>query len=109
MKQTKLLAVWGAVTALSFAALTTPAADQDRTTNSDSQFRSSTTTEKSDKTLGQVERANKLIGHSIYGSDNQKLGRLDNLIVDLESGRVLYAVLSTGPLGIGGHDYALPP
>ena len=39
-----------------------------------------------DKALGNVERANKLIGKAVYTSDNQKVGKLDNLIVDLETG-----------------------
>jgi len=64
---------------------------------------------RSDKTLGQVERANKLIGKTVYSSDNQKVGKIENVVLDLESGRVLYAVVSTGTFGIGGHDYAVAP
>jgi len=52
------------------------------------------------KSFGSPERANKLIGKSVYSSDNQKVGRIENLIVDLESGRMLYAVIGSGPLGI---------
>jgi sporulation protein YlmC with PRC-barrel domain len=64
---------------------------------------------RNDKTLGNVERANKLIGKAVYTSDNQKVGKLDNLIVDLETGRILYGIVSTGTLGVGGHDYAVAP
>src|SRR5205814_1833340 len=62
-----------------------------------------------DKTLGHVERANKLIGKAVYTSDNQKVGKLENLVVDLETGRILYGVIGSGLLGIGGHDYAVAP
>jgi len=67
------------------------------------------TTETSGKGLGYLERANKVIGKAVYSSDNQKVGKLENLVVDLESGRILYAVIGAGPLGIGGHDYAVAP
>jgi len=62
-----------------------------------------------DKALGHVERANKIIGKAVYTSDNQKAGKVENLVVDLESGRLLYAVVGTGVLGVGGHDYAVAP
>jgi len=107
MKKTTSLAVWGAVAALSLAAVSSPAADQDRTTASDSNARTGTFGSRSDKTFGQVERANKLIGKTVYSSDNQKIGKIDNLVVDLESGRVLYAVVKTGM--IAGKDFAAPP
>jgi len=62
-----------------------------------------------DKSLGHLERANKLIGKTVYTSDNQKVGKLENFAADLESGRVLFGVIGTGILGVGGHDYAVPP
>jgi len=68
------------------------------------------TTSQSEKSLGQVERANKLIGKTIIGSDNQKLGKIDNLVLDLESGHILYAVVGTGGvLGAGELKVAVPP
>ena len=93
------LAVWGAVAALGFAVIV-PANAAETSTGS---------TNGSDKTFGQLERANKLIGKTVYSSDNQKLGKIDNFIVDLESGHILYTVVGTGVLGVGGHDYAVAP
>jgi len=55
-------------------------------------------------TLGQVEPARSLIGREIHGSQNDKLGKLDDLVVDLESGHVLYAVAT-----VDGKHIALPP
>ena len=34
--------------------------------------------------LGHVERANKVYGKQVMSSDNQKVGNLNNLIIDLE-------------------------
>src|SRR5438874_10664569 len=60
--------------------------------------------------LGQLERANKLVGRNITGSDNQKLGKIDDLIVDLQSGRVLYAVVGSGGVaGIAEKKRAVAP
>src|SRR5947208_16266006 len=96
MKQKTYLAVWGAVAALSFAIVAVPMYAADNSSSSD-------------KTLGQVERANKLIGKTVYSSDNQKLGKIENFVVDLESGRIIYAVVGTGVLGVVGKDYAVAP
>jgi sporulation protein YlmC with PRC-barrel domain len=43
--------------------------------------------------LGTVERANQVYGKEVISSDNQKIGKLNNLVVDLESGRILYATI----------------
>jgi len=107
MKKKTYLAVWGAVAALSLAAFSTPAADQNPNTASDRNSRSGNFQGRSDKTFGQVERANKLIGKTVYSSDNQKVGKIDNLVVDLESGRLLYAVIKTGL--VAGKDFAVSP
>src|SRR5580765_2275955 len=45
--------------------------------------------------LANAERAANLYGREIVGSDNQPLGKVDNVIVDLESEHVLYVVIST--------------
>jgi len=97
MKKKTYLAVW-AMAALSLAAFSSPAADQNRTGSFQTH---------NDKTFGSVERANKLIGKTVFTSDNQKFGKIDNLIVDLESGRLLYAVIKTST--VGGKDFAVPP
>jgi sporulation protein YlmC with PRC-barrel domain len=103
MKRKIHLAVWSAVTAITVSALTFPAvAAQGDTTGS-------LTTQK-DKTFGHVERENKLIGKTVISSDNQKLGKIDNFVVDLMSGHILYVVVgSGGVLGAGEHRYALAP
>jgi len=61
--------------------------------------------------LGHVERANKVYGKQVLSSDNQKIGNLNNLIVDLESGRVLYATIgaSKGRLGVPPQIFTQTP
>jgi sporulation protein YlmC with PRC-barrel domain len=86
-----------AVAATSFSAV---AADAD--TNSLSAT-------SSDRTLGTVERADKIIGREVRNNSNQKIGKVDDFVVDLESGRVIYAVVSVGGfLGVGDRNVAVP-
>lgn len=92
------LAVFGMATSFAIAA------DPSTTT------RETSISGKSDKALGELERANKLIGKQVRSSDDQKLGKLENLIVDLESGRVLYAIVGSGGiLGAGEKKFAVAP
>lgn len=53
--------------------------------------------------LRNAERASRLIGQEVR-ADEGRVGQLDNLVMDFESGRVLYAVVDTGDSKI-----ALPP
>jgi len=61
--------------------------------------------------LGHVERANKVYGKQVISSDNQKIGNLNNLIVDIESGRILYATIgaSKGRIGVPPQIFAKTP
>src|SRR5579872_3510749 len=45
--------------------------------------------------LSQAERAANLYGREVLSLDNQKVGRIDNVVVDLESEHILYVVLGT--------------
>lgn len=107
MKSINQLALWGAVAALSFAA-TVPvrAADSDNTNRHRNLFRKTS----GDKGIGELERANKLIGREVRSSDNQKLGKIDNFVVDLETGRILYVVVGSGGVaGVGEKKFAVAP
>jgi sporulation protein YlmC with PRC-barrel domain len=75
--------------------------DQDRSRD---QFR------RGERTFSQVERADRLIGREVRTSDDERVGRIDDLLVDLESGRLLYAVVSAGGfLRLGERLVAVPP
>jgi sporulation protein YlmC with PRC-barrel domain len=57
--------------------------------------------------VGKGYRASKLIGSSVVNDKDEKIGTLDDLIVDPQ--QVLFAVLQVGGfLGVGGHLVAVP-
>src|SRR5689334_3947743 len=52
--------------------------------------------------LNDAAKASDLIGMTIKNNQNEKLGKVEDLAVDVESGRVVQVILSTGGfLGIG--------
>jgi sporulation protein YlmC with PRC-barrel domain len=62
------------------------------------------------ESLNQVERADKLIGEELLTSDHLRTGKVDNFVVDQESGQILYAVIGIGGiLGVGETRVAVPP
>ncbi len=53
--------------------------------------------------------ANTLLGNDVYNTDKEKLGDIKELMVDMASGNVAYAVLSYGGvLGLGDKLFAVP-
>jgi hypothetical protein len=55
-------------------------------------------------------KASGLIGMEVRNQENQKLGEIKDLVLDVNSGKVSYAVLAVGGfLGIGEKLIALPP
>jgi len=57
-----------------------------------------------------TDKASGLLGMEVRNSENQKLGEVKDLVMDMTSGKVSYAVLSVGGfLGIGEKLIALPP
>ncbi len=50
-----------------------------------------------------------LIGDAVENADGKKIGKLEEIMIDLESGNVAYAVLSFGGFfGIGDKLFAIP-
>ena len=60
-----------------------------------------------DRIVGKVERADKLIRRDIRNARGQRIGRVEDLAVDLDSGRVLYAIV--GGLPKTSRRVAVPP
>ena len=53
--------------------------------------------------------SDKVEGTAVYGPDREKIGSIDNVMIDKRTGRVAYAVLSFGGfLGMGTDHYPLP-
>lgn len=56
-----------------------------------------------------VLSASTLIGDTIQNQQGEKLGKLEEIMLDLQSGRIAYAVLSFGGfLGMGDKLFAIP-
>jgi sporulation protein YlmC with PRC-barrel domain len=53
--------------------------------------------------------ASNLTGNRVINRDGEDLGKIENLMIDLENGRIAYAVLSFGGfLGLGDKLFAIP-
>jgi hypothetical protein len=58
---------------------------------------------------GTLIGSDKVEGTAVYGADQTKIGSIERVMIDKQSGRVSYAVLSFGGfLGIGDDYYPLP-
>ncbi len=60
--------------------------------------------------LGHVQKASKLMGISVKNLQDEKLGKVENILVDLPSGRIVAIIVSSGGfLGMGDELSAVPP
>jgi hypothetical protein len=60
--------------------------------------------------LGYVQRASKLMGTAVKNLQDEKLGKVEDLMVDLASGRIVAVIISSGGfIGIGDELSAVPP
>ena len=60
--------------------------------------------------LSQVQKASKLMGTSVNNLQAEKLGKVENFLVDLPSGRIVAVIVASGGfLGMGGELSAVPP
>lgn len=67
-------------------------------------------TRTSSHQLGHAEKASKLIGMSVKNRQDEKLGDVEDLMLDLGSGRIVHVVVSSGGfLGLGDELSVAPP
>ncbi len=60
--------------------------------------------------LSHVQKASKLMGTTVKNLQDEKLGKVENLLVDLPSGRIVAVIVSSGGfLGLGDELSAVPP
>ena len=60
--------------------------------------------------LGYVQKASKLMGTLVDNLQNEKLGKVENFIVDLSCGRIVAVIISSGGyMGMNGELSAVPP
>jgi len=61
------------------------------------------------KTSGSSVRASQLIGMTIHNGEGKSLGKINDLVIDAQAGRVRYAAVSYGGfLGLGDKLFAIP-
>jgi len=71
---------------------------------------SSTDQTNPSSTISKANKASSLIGMEVRNPQNERLGEIKDLVVDLNSGKIGYLVLSVGGfLGIGDKYVAVPP
>ncbi len=61
----------------------------------------------SHREITDANKASKIIGMEVKNRENERGGRVRDLVIDVQSGTVAYAVLSTGLMG-GGKLIAVP-
>ena len=60
-------------------------------------------------TSGTLITASQVVGTSVYSTRGEKLGTVDDILIDKVSGKAIYAILSFGGfLGIGEKYHPLP-
>ncbi len=60
--------------------------------------------------LGSLQRATKLMGVTVKNLQDEKLGKVENILLDLQSGRIVAVIISSGGfIGIGNELSAVPP
>jgi sporulation protein YlmC with PRC-barrel domain len=60
--------------------------------------------------LGAVEKASTLIGYDVKGADGADLGEVEDVAIDLETGRIVLLVVELGGIaGIGADYVGVPP
>ena len=60
--------------------------------------------------LSQLQKASKLMGTPVKNLQDEKLGKVENLLVDLPAGRIVALIVSSGGfLGMGDELSAIPP
>src|SRR5687768_7643615 len=57
--------------------------------------------------MGQTVKASDVLGKDVHNRQNEDLGDLKDVAIDVESGRIVHAIISTG--GLGGRTIAVPP
>ena len=109
--RTPLIAIVCAALATPLMAQVTPSArDSDRT---DSRDLNRTTVGTQTATHGmkptKLDKVSGLIGIAVHDAQGEKLGNIDDIVIDFEQGKVSYLVMSSGGvLGIGQKHLAVP-
>jgi hyperosmotically inducible periplasmic protein len=103
-RKLKIILIVSAASVVALSAL--PASNRDETNNLGGHMAG---TQRSER-LNEAAKASDLIGMSVQNKQEEKLGKVENLLVDLPSGRIVAVVVSSGGfLGMGDELSAVPP
>lgn len=62
-----------------------------------------------DTTSSNVITSDRVNGTAVYGADDRHIGTIDHLVIDKQSGKISYAVMSFGGfLGLGEEHHPIP-
>lgn len=97
--------------AVSFAAMTAHAQNQPSTPAERADFlRDGTPHSRRTDRLNGAAKSSELLGLEVRNYQDEKLGKVEDLAIDLESGRIVQVIVSTGGfIGIGDTLTAVPP
>jgi sporulation protein YlmC with PRC-barrel domain len=131
MKATNRLAIMAAIAALTVGSVTAVRADEPQakakvgspeaqvsidvnkdTTRKTASDRYIASDNRSERKTGvsDVHKASSIVGMKVKNQSDETLGNIEDLVVDMQSGRISYAVLGVGGfLGIGEKYIAVPP
>lgn len=83
--------------------------DKQTELNRERQKQATEIAKESNKSMQQVSRASKIIGTAVKNANGDNLGNVKELVLDPETGQVVYAVVSFGGvLGVGDKLFAVP-
>ena len=106
-RKLQIITFASAASFLAFTALAQAAPDAEKGAGS-SQLRAAPATRV--ERLGRAEKASDIIGMEVTDYQNEKLGKVNDLGVDLETGRIVQVILSSGGFaGLGERLVAVPP
>lgn len=98
-----------AASALTFAALAEDRPEHKTTERSDSSREGMPRVRRADRLNG-ADKASDLIGLTVKNYQGEKLGKVEDLAVEVESGRIVQVILSSGGfVGVGDTLRAVPP
>jgi sporulation protein YlmC with PRC-barrel domain len=108
MKKGRTLIAAGALAAVSCTLVST-GLSEDKDKTGTARDRDTTASTLANAPLLRFNRASELIGMNVKNRENEKVGEVKDLIVDLHCGHVAYAVVSSGGiLGVGDKLVAVP-
>jgi sporulation protein YlmC with PRC-barrel domain len=108
--RSKLIIIITGSLALSGLSLSALADDKQKGTKPETKGQIDTSKAYTPERFGTVEKASKILGAEVKNVQDEKLGKIQEMAVDIEGGRIVAVILSVGGfLGVGDRHVAVPP